>query len=245
MARTGSQSVERALAVVRCLAAADDDLGVSDVAARSALSVSTAHRLLQALRSDGLVAQDPRTERYHLGPGLVALGRRAEARVPFQHLVRPMEALAATTGESVSVGTRVGDEVLIVLHVDSPHPLRFDQPPGTFVPVHASGIGKALLAFVGDPATAVAELGELGPFTAATLTSPDALLADLQLTRRRGWALNDGERFDGVRTMAAPLLDPSGEPWAGLAIQGPTSRLTDDRLPELATTLLSAAAAMR
>ena len=87
MARTGSQSVERALAVVRCLAASDEDLGVTDVAARTALSVSTAHRLLQALRADGLVAQDPRTERYHLGPGLVALGRRAEARLPFDHLV--------------------------------------------------------------------------------------------------------------------------------------------------------------
>ena len=90
-ARTGSQSVERALSLVRCLAASDDDLGVTDVAARTGLSVSTAHRLLQALRADGLVAQDPRTERYHLGPGLVALGRRAEARVPFDHLLPALD----------------------------------------------------------------------------------------------------------------------------------------------------------
>jgi IclR family transcriptional regulator, acetate operon repressor len=247
MARTGSQSVERALAVVRCLAASDDDLGVTDVAARASLSVSTAHRLLQALRSNGLVAQDPRTERYHLGPGLVALGRRAEARLPFEHLVPRLEELAATTGESVSLGTRVGDEVLIVLHVDSPQPLRFDQPPGTFVPVHASAIGKALLAFSSptDPAAAVSELAELVRFTAATLTSREALLADLEVTRRRGWALNDGERFTGVRTMAAPVLDRAGEAWAGLAIQGPTSRLTDERLADLAAVLLSAASSMR
>ena len=157
--RTGSQSVERALAVLRCLAAADDDLGVSDVAARTALSNSTTHRLLQALRSDGLVAQDPRTDRYHLGPGLVALGRRAEARVRFDRLRPHLDELAAATGESVSLGTRVGDEVLIVLHVDSPQPLRFDQAPGTHVPVHASGIGKALLAFTDDPAAEVAALG--------------------------------------------------------------------------------------
>jgi DNA-binding IclR family transcriptional regulator len=245
MARSGSQSVERALAVVRCLAASDEDLGVTDVAARTALSVSTAHRLLQALRTDGLVAQDPRTERYHLGPGFVALGRRAEARLPFDHLVPRLEELAGATGESVSLGTRVGDEVLIVLHVDSPQPLRFDQPPGTFVPVHASAIGKALLAFAPDPAAEVAELGELGTFTAATLTSPAALLADLEVTRRRGWALNDGERFAGVRTMAAPLLDPTGQPWAGLAVQGPSARLADERLPDLAALLVSAAATMR
>jgi len=245
MARSGSQSVERALAVVRSLAASDDDLGVTDVAARTSLSVSTVHRLLQALRVDGIVAQDPRTERYHLGPGLVALGRRAEARVPFDHLVPTLQALADETGESISLGTRVGDEVLIVLHVDSPQPLRFDQPPGTHVPVHASAIGKALLAFAADSAAEVADLGALGAFTDATLTAPDALLADLEVTRRRGWALNDGERFAGVRTMAAPILDASGRPWAGLAIQGPAARLADDRLAGLATSLVAAAASMR
>jgi DNA-binding IclR family transcriptional regulator len=244
VARSGSQSVERALAVLRALAASDDDLGVTDVAARTGLSVSTTHRLLQALRNDGLVAQHPRTERYHLGPALVALGRRAEARMPFEHLLPRLEQLAAETGESVSLGTRVGDEVLIVLHVDSPHPLRFDQPPGTFVPVHASGIGKALLAFAPDPEDEVAALAELGAFTPATLTSRAALLADLARTRQRGWALNDGERFGGVRTMAAPLRDRAGRAWAGVAIQGPAARLTDDRLDELAPLLLRTVSTM-
>jgi IclR family transcriptional regulator, acetate operon repressor len=242
--RTGAQSVERALAVLRCLAAADEDLGVSDVAARTELSVSTTHRLLQALRIDGLVAQDQRSERYHLGPGLVALGRRAEARVRFDRLQPQLEALAVATGESVSLGTRIGDEVLTVLHADSPQPLRFDQAPGTHVPVHASGIGKALLAFAADPAAEVAALGDLAAFTDATLTTPEALLADLDTTRQRGWALNDGERHVGVRTMAAPLLDSAGRPWAGLAIQGPTARLADERLGELAALLLDAAASI-
>ena len=146
-----------------------------------ALSVSTAHRLLQALRADGLVAQDPRTERYHLGAGLVALGGGPRRGCRFDHLAAaPRGSSPRTTGESVSLGTRVGDEVLIVLHVDSPQPLRFDQPPGTFVPVHASAIGKALLAFAPDPAAEVAELPTLGGVHAATLTTRDALLADLE-----------------------------------------------------------------
>ena len=242
--RSGAQSVERALAVLHCLSAADDDLGVSDVATRTGLSNSTAHRLLQALRRDGLVAQAPRTDRYHLGPGLVALGRRAEARVRFDRLLPHLTELAATTGESVSLGTRVGDEVLVVLHADSPQPLRFDLTPGTHIPVHASAIGKALLAFADDPAAEVAALAELAAFTPATLTSRQALLADLEATRRRGWALNDGERDVGVRTMAAPLLDDDGRPWAGVAIQGPTVRLPDERLEALADVLRTAAAAM-
>jgi len=242
--RTGSQSVERALAVLRCLAAADEDLGVTDVAARTELSNSTAHRLLQALRSDALVAQDPRTDRYHLGSGLVALGRRAESRVRVDRLRPRLEELAAATGESVSLGTRVGDEVLIVIHVDSAQPLRFDQTPGTHVPVHASAIGKALLAFADDPGAEVAALGELVAFTDATLTSRDALLADVTAARRRGWALNDGERHVGVRTMAAPLLDLDGRPWAGVAVQGPSVRLPDARLDEVAELLVAAAATL-
>jgi DNA-binding IclR family transcriptional regulator len=242
--RTGSQSIERALAVLRCLAASDEDLGVTDVAAGTELSNSTAHRLLQALRGDGLVAQDPRTERYHLGPGLVALGRRAETRVRFERLRPRLEELAAATGESVSLGTRLGDEVLIVVHVDSAQPLRFDQAPGTHVPVHASGIGKALLAFADDPAAEVAGLTELVAFTDATLTSRQALLADLVVARRRGWALNDGERHVGVRTMAAPLLDVEGRPWAGVSVQGPSVRLPDDRLDEVAALLVEVAAAL-
>ena len=157
----------------------------------------------------------------------MALGRRAESRVRFERLRPRLEELAAATGESVSLGTRIGDEVLIVVHVDSAQPLRFDQAPGTHVPVHASGIGKALLAFSEDPAAEVAALGELLPFTESTLTSPTRWLADLRVTRHRGWALNDGERHVGVRTMAAALLDVDGRPWAGVAVQGPSVRLPD------------------
>jgi IclR family acetate operon transcriptional repressor len=80
--------------------------------------------------------------------------------------------------------------------------------------------------------------------TAATLTDPGALLEDVLTTRRRGWALNDGERDVGVRTVAAPLLDPGGSPWAGVAVQGPAARLPDERVEELAGILVETARAM-
>ena len=244
VARSGSQSVERALAVLQHIAQADDDVGVSEIAIRTGLSISTAHRLIQALRGAGLVSQDERTERYHLGPGAVALGRRAEARLGFDRLLPHLRTLGAKTGESISLGTRVGTEMLVVLHVDSPHPLRFDLAPGTRAPIHASAIGKVLLAFAPDPAAEVEALGPLPAVTAATLTDPAALIADLATTRRRGWALNDGERDVGVRTVAAPLLGADGTAWAGVAVQGPAARLPDERLAELADLLVESAAAM-
>jgi DNA-binding IclR family transcriptional regulator len=244
MARSGSQSVERALAVLQRIAEADDDVGVSEIAARTGLSVSTAHRLIQALRAAGIVAQDERSERYHLGPGAVALGRRAEARLGFDRVLPHLRALGARTGESISLGTRVGSEMLVVLHVDSSHPLRFDQSPGMRVPIHASAIGKVLLAFAADPADEIRALGPLAAVTEATLTDPAALLEDVMTARRRGWALNDGERDVGVRTIAAPLRSADGPAWAGVAIQGPAARLPDERLKELADLLVETAAAM-
>ncbi|MDQ3757177.1 MAG: helix-turn-helix domain-containing protein, partial [Actinomycetota bacterium] len=80
-ARSGAQSVERALAVLRVIEQAEHGLGVSEIAQRRGLTVSTAHRLTRVLHDAGLVSQDPRTERYQLGPALVTLGRRAEERL--------------------------------------------------------------------------------------------------------------------------------------------------------------------
>ena len=153
-------------------------------------------------------------------------------------------AFGREDSDVIRLPTLTARQVLIVLHVDSPHPLRFDQQPGTFVPVHASGMGKALLAFAADPPAEVAALAELGTFTTATLTSREALLADLERTAARGWALNDGERHGGVRTMAAPMRDRTGRTWAAVAIQGPSARLTDVRLDELAPVLLASVTAM-
>ena len=238
--RSGSQSVERALAVLAVVADGETDIGVTDVAALTNLSASTAHRLLRALVDAGLVAQDPVTERYHLGSTLVAMGRRAEARLGFDRMRPRLEALARRTGESVNLGTRIGDEVLIVLHVASSQPLRFDQPVGSRVPVHASAMGKALLAAASDPAAAVAALGHLPAITGATLTSPAQLLRDVEVTRRRGWAINDGERDPGVRTIGAAVGGVAGGS-AAIAVQGPTVRMGDDRLDELARELVAAA----
>ena len=245
MARSGSQSVERALAVLQCIAEADGDIGVSEIGGRCGLSVSTAHRLVQALRAPGLVSQDQRSERYRLGPGAVALGRRAELRLGVSRLEPHLrDRLAACTGESITLGTRLGNEMLVVSHIPSSHPLRVGHPPGMRVPLHASAIGKVLLAFTPDRSAEIAALGPLIAYTDATITDHAALLKEVTTTWQRGWAKNDGERDVGVRSIAAPLRNPDGTAWAGVAVQGPSARLPDDRLDELVDVLLQVAQQM-
>src|ERR671919_2265387 len=220
--RSGAQSVERALAVLRCFEQVDRSLGVSELAATTGLSVSTAHRLTRALCAGGLLMQDPRSERYQLGPVLVVLGRRAEDQLGYARALPALESLAEATGESVNLGIRSGAEVLVVLAVASSQPLRFDQFAGSRVPIHTSAMGKCLLAFVGPGADPLRDLPRLSRLTARTITRREQLAAEIERTRGRGWALNDEERNPGVRAVGAPVLDANHV--AVAAVAGPTPR---------------------
>jgi IclR family transcriptional regulator, acetate operon repressor len=220
--RSGSQSVERALAVLDCLTRSRTDLGVSDVAARTGLTVSTTHRLIRALVDAGLLGQDERSARYHLGPTLIAMGRRAESSLGFDRLEPALRALSARAGEAVNLGTMVGDEILVTLHVPSPQLLRFGQPAGTRLSLEASAMGRAMLAFGAGP-------------------SSPTLLEDLAEARRSGWTTCDADG-DGVRTIGVPLLRADGVAFAAIAIEGPLTRIPDERVAELAGDLMKTAA---
>ncbi len=242
-ARSGAQSVERALAVLRAFEGAAGDLGVSEIAQATGLAVSTAHRLTRVLCSAGLLSQDARSERYQLGPVLVVLGRMAEERLGFASALPTLRQLAADTGESVNLGILVDSDVLVVLDVASDKPLRFDQTPGTRVPAHTSAMGKCLLAHADDVDAAVAGLPALEQLTPRTITDRTRLRAELEAVRPRGWALTDEERNPGVRAVAGPVVD-DGRAIAAIAVQGPVLRLPDDVLPALARRIEQTATSM-
>jgi DNA-binding IclR family transcriptional regulator len=240
--RTGTQAVERAITVLRAVEATENGLGLTDITRHTGLSMSTSHRLARALTEEGLLVQDPGSERYQLGPALIVLGRKAERRLGYRQALPLLEALAAVTGESINLGIRAGNEVHVVLDVASRQPLRFAQTSGSRVPLHVSAMGKCLLAHGdADLDEQIDQLGELARATRRTITDRGRLRAELDLVRERGWALNDEERNPGVRAIAAPVTH-EGDVVGAIAIQGPAVRLTDDRLPELATHLHTTAA---
>jgi len=240
--RTGTQAVERALAVLRVLEEGDDTLPLTTLAERAGLTVSTAHRLVRALCDAGILRQDVQSERYGFGPRLVALGQRAEASLGLAAARPALERLAVDSGESVNLGVLDGAEVVVLLCIASSRRLRFDQEAGSRVPAYASAMGKSLLAFTGSLDEVVESLPDLAALTGHSITSRRALRAELTHVREQGWALNDEEREEGVRTVAAPVLGADGRARAAIAVQGPTVRMTDDRLPELAALVRSTAA---
>jgi IclR family acetate operon transcriptional repressor len=224
--RTGSQAVDRALAVLSLfIDATVDGLTLTEVAGSADLRPSTAHRLLRALVRAGYLEQDATTERYRLGTTSALLGRAAGSALGLD-LARPvLERLAAATGESVSIGVLDGADVVILLAVDSAQPLRMERSAGARVAAHASAIGKAILAF--DPhgsSAAVRSLGDLASFTPSTLSRADDLVAHLEQIRADGLASNREERYPGAAAVAAPILDRRGHARAAVGVQLPAVR---------------------
>jgi IclR family transcriptional regulator, acetate operon repressor len=236
--RTGTQAIERAMAVLRLFATGRPDLGLVEIASGVQLSPSTTHRIVRALCRAGLVEQDQRTERYQLGRASIILFQAAMQRFGFTAALPDLEDLARDTSESASVGVADGTDVVVVLQTASTHPLRFDRQPGTRVPFHVSAMGKVLLAFSGDdPKAAAKRMEVLARFTPRTITRRADLIAELQAVRSRGWALNDGERYEGVRALAVPLLDDTGRARAAVGLQGPADRLDDARVAQVLPSL--------
>ena len=240
--RTGAQAVDRALGVLGTFLE-DEELTLSEIARRRGLTVSTAHRLLQALVRAGYVDQDDLTERYRLGRTSAVLGQAASRRFRLDVAQPLLDGLAARTGETANLGVRDGAEVVIVLAAESDQPLRFERPPGSRTPAHASAIGKVLLAFgPDDPDAAVAALGELVRYTPRTIVAPDALCSELAQIRKRGIALNREERFSGVSAVAVPVCDRIGVARTAVGVQVPTARLDRDRISELSAEVRAVAA---
>jgi DNA-binding IclR family transcriptional regulator len=145
------QSVDRAARILNALAASSGRLGVSELSAHLDLAKGTVHGLLKSLRDNGLVEQDPDSDKYQLGPALLRLSNRflflSELRSRSQAW---SESLAARTREAVRVGMPYDDGVMIVHHVFRPDASLQILEVGAVLPLHATALGKAVLAHLGE-----------------------------------------------------------------------------------------------
>ncbi len=241
-AGTGTQAIARTLAVLAAFRQEDRDLGISELAERLSLSASTVHRIVRALAAEGYLAQNEETERYYLGRASVLLGQAANRRLGLHQAHSVLERVSLETGESVNLGVREGHEMVVVIRVESKHPLRFSQEPGSRLPVHASAMGKATLSRSPAPADEVAGLPlPLESLTPHTIVSPDKLLRELDQIRNRGYSLDLEEAIMGVRCVAAPVVSPHAGVLGAVAIQAPAVRMPRPRLKMLTPLAIAAA----
>jgi DNA-binding IclR family transcriptional regulator len=242
------QSLDRALDVLEALASARE-LGVSEIAARTGLVVSTAHRLLATLAQRGYVGQNPANGRYTLGFKVLELVGGLEARTSaLRAAARPhLERIQRATGETANLVILEADRVVYVDQVEGSHSIRMFTELGSSVLAHTTGSGKAILAH--RPAEALARLypRKREPFerlTARTITTLAGLRDDFVRIRRRGYALDNEEHEEGVSCVATPVFDASAMAPAAISVSAPTARIVHADTDELGHLLSDHAAAI-
>jgi IclR family transcriptional regulator, acetate operon repressor len=217
------QSVERAFELLEIMASAGPSIAFGELATRAELPQPTIHRLVRTLLNMGYVRQLPNRQ-YALGPKLIRLGESAARLIGFW--ARPhLAELVERTGESANMALLDNDMAVYVGQVPSPHSMRMFTEVGRRVHAHSTGVGKALLMQLPDEAVlALVKRTGMPAANENTHTTPDALMRDIELSRSRGYAVDEGEQEIGVRCFAVPV--PDAPTLTAISISGPESRLT-------------------
>lgn len=220
------QSLERGLAVIRAFDAEHPELGLSDVARITGLSRAAVRRFLLTLVALGYVHQAD--GRFSLRPRVLELGYAYLSGISLPDAALPhMEALVAALNESSSISVLDDTEVVYVARVPTRRIMSITLAVGTRLPAFATSMGRVLLAGL-EPEALQARLAriEFVAFTAHTVTGPDELRAALDTVRATGYAAVDQELEEGLRSLAVPIHDSSGEVIAALNVSVHASRGT-------------------
>jgi DNA-binding IclR family transcriptional regulator len=237
-----NQSVRKAITLLRATAD-DQNANVSSLARAAGLPRATALRMIQTLEQEGFLVRVPGDDRVLLGPELLRLARGTDEQLLLREVSRPVVAdLVDAVRETVTLSVVAPDGGLdVVTQVDAPAQLRPQSWVGQRFPLHASASGKVLLASWDDERLAHF-LGEpLTRFTPATVTTPEAVRAELERIREQGYAVSRDEEEEGLSGVATAIGGPDGALLGVLTVGAPTQRL--DRLRRQAVDDLLAAAA--
>ncbi len=219
---------------------------LSALASELGQSPATIYRILTTLEGRGLVEMDTAEQVWHIGPSAFVIGATFLKRTSLVERARPvLRKLMEETGETANLGIDRGGSVLFVSQVETHESIRAFFPPGTLSPMHASGIGKALLAEMDDARLErTFSKARLEKFTEHTITDIDAMRRELSDIRKRGYSIDGEEKTLGMRCIAAAVFDVNQEAIAGVSVSGPTNRVGPDQIPALGAAVIGAANAV-
>ena len=228
------RALDRGLALLEIIAETDGQ-PLMKIAQRAGIAASTAHRILATLKANDFVRCDEAHGGWFIGVKAFKIGSaflRNRKLVDAGRSV--MRDLLELSGETVNIGIEDKGEVVFVAQLESHHAIRAFHRPGSRGSMHASSLGKAILAEF-SKAEVLHNLHHSGlrKFTDRTIVDPDALLRDLASSRERGWAIDDEERAVGMRCVGAAIYDEHGEVAGAISVSGPIARMTDERIGEL------------
>ncbi len=238
----GTQSVIRAVRILKAVASAGKGIGLVELCSQLELSKPTVHRMLSALISEGLVIQDPVSRSFEIGPEAGALAAQSFHRPDLRSLARPiLESLADKVGETATLEVPIGDEMLILDEVDGGHIIGARTEVGARWPMHATSTGKAVLANLGPDELDSRLTGSREQLTSSTITAADELRTSIKAAGKKGYAVAVCELQPDFSAVGAAVLDSTGRVIASLSVGGPSERLPRKRLSELGELVREAA----
>ena len=234
-------NLRNACRILKLLGSTADGFKAADIGRRLGIPVTTTLRIMTTLHLEGLVRKNGAL--FELGPVLIQLGNASLAGTEIRTAALPvLERLTAQTDETSHLAIPCEDRSLVVAVQDSPHPLRAASRPGFLAELHCSSTGKTFLAFLHQQRLTELYTGaRLPKRTAHTLTTLNEIRRECDLTRKRGYSLDDEEFNLGVRCLAAPVHGSDGTVVAAIGITAATVRFTKERIPEMAAAVISAA----
>lgn len=236
-------TLERGLKVLRAFDATHPEMQLSEVAQVTGLSPAVARRCLNTLVQLGYVAQFGR--KFLLRPEVLSFGTAYLSSMNVEQVILPpLQKLRDDTGDSSSMAVLSGTDILYVAHVSTNRRIRLGANVGTRFPVHATSLGKVLLAF--QPAPVIAQYMAnvtLQRFTERTLTSADAMEQRLQSARETGYDSALDELDYGIVSVAVPVFDANRNAIASINCSTSTTRISQDELVRTRLPMLREAAA--
>lgn len=237
-------NLRNACRILKLLGSSPDGYKIADIGRTLDIPVTTTLRIMTTLHLEGLVRKQGAL--YELGPVLIQLGNASLAGTEIRAAALPvLEGLTGRTDETAHLAIPCDNRSLIVAVQDSPHPLRAASRPGFLAELHCSSTGKTLLAFLHHQRlTEFYGNGAPRPTkrTPQTLTTLAEIKREIELTRKRGYSVDDEEFAPGIRCLAAPVFASDGTVAAAIGITASTVRFTRERVPEMAGKVQAAAA---
>lgn len=229
--RGSVRSLERGFLILEYLAAHGNGT-ISEISRALDLPKSTAFYLLETMARRDYVKKDKDTGRFCLGTGLWRLAAGVVRSINIVEEITPwMNEAVKQTGETCKLAVRSGNEAVVVYKIDSPQSVRLTSELGAREPLHATAIGKCLMAWL--PLEEIKEIANktgLPRFTPRTITTLEGLLDELYSIRKQGFAIDDCEASCEGRCIAIPIRDHTGKVVAAMSVSGPSSRLSRDVL---------------
>lgn len=239
------KSLDRAMEVFEFLSEAQGK-SLAMISSEMGQSAATVYRILVTLEGRGLVEFDPNEQLWYIGAQAFVIGARFLRRTSLVDRARPiLRKLMEETDETANLGIEREGAVLFISQVETHATIRAFFPPGTLSPMHASGIGKALLAQMDeDRLDRILAAQRFERFTKYTLTDLGHLRENLIEVREVGYSVDDEEKNLGMRCIAAPVFDVSDEAVAGISVSGPISRVGEGDVSHLSRAVKDAAQAL-